>query len=396
MGHSHEKSLAVGVRLPINRIVLQRFHYFRQADPRLPVRDVCKQILDELKIIWSRAYIPIKSDFMCLRQIVELFGKWEKTKKIAKSHLPSCLRHKKDFQNHMDQLCDLSHRNSYQILKSTRAQHWNEDWEFLQNQRRVPQIGHMTGVDTILAQKEKRKGVKRKHHYDENNNDEIDREMETHEELDESDICEDALSDEDDFQVAAGRKAARPKQTTLVVPTKTLLSATGEVADRTRLSIRAHLAMQAKLIKVGGQNVSEFSMSCSTAWRQRQRMREELAGQITKEWSPPSFAVIHWDSKLVKDLTGELNERVAILVSGIPLSTPKILGIPTIANATGVSQKNAVVSLLKEWEIEKNVVGVVFDTTANNTGLRNGCATLIEENGKKAILWLTCRHHVYE
>lgn len=39
---------------------------------------------------------------------------------------------------------------------------------------------------------------------------------------------------------------------------------------------------------------------------------------------------------------------------------------------------------------------MVFDTTASNTGIRNGCAVLIECELKHSLLWLACRHHIYE
>ncbi len=78
------------------------------------------------------------------------------------------------------------------------------------------------------------------------------------------------------------------------------------------------------------------------------------------------------------------------------MKTPKLLGIPPPHNATGATQKSAVVDLLKEWDVLYNVIGLVFYTTASNTGIRNGCAKLIEDELKHPILWLDCRHHVYE
>ena len=41
------------------------------------------------------------------------------------------------------------------------------------------------------------------------------------------------------------------------------------------------------------------------------------------------------------------------------------------------------------------VRGLVFDTTAANTGLNAGACTLIEALDRK-LIWLACRHHVYE
>lgn len=86
-----------------------------------------------------------------------------------------------------------------------------------------------------------------------------------------------------------------------------------------------------------------------------------------------------------------------MLVSGgNQIATPKLLGIPTAPDATGKSQKDEVVKLLRDWKLEPNLIGVVFDTTASNTGVRSGCAVLLEKEFNKPLLWLACRHHIHE
>ena len=100
---------------------------------------------------------------------------------------------------------------------------------------------------------------------------------------------------------------------------------------------------------------------------------------------------------MVGDVTGETNERETIFVSGSPLETDKLIGVPCVANATGESQQKAVKKLLEEWKIYSRVIGMVFDTTASNTGKWKGAAALLEKDQHKAaLLWLSCRHHVYE
>lgn len=65
-------------------------------------------------------------------------------------------------------------------------------------------------------------------------------------------------------------------------------------------------------------------------------------------------------------------------------------------NSTGSSQHDAVVNLLKEWKAIDNVIGLVFDTTASNTGRIKGSATAIQKTMGRSLLWLACRHHIYE
>lgn len=67
-----------------------------------------------------------------------------------------------------------------------------------------------------------------------------------------------------------------------------------------------------------------------------------------------------------------------------------------MGDATGVSQKNAVIKMVEDWKVKENVIALVFDTTTSNTVLRNGCSVLIEKDLNRPLLWLACRHHVYE
>ena len=99
----------------------------------------------------------------------------------------------------------------------------------------------------------------------------------------------------------------------------------------------------------------------------------------------------------MKSFTGRGEERLAVLVSGGSfLPTPKLLGIPAMNGSTGLSQHNAVMNLLQEWKITDDVIALVFDTMASNTGRVHGCSALFEESLQRSILWLACRHHIYE
>jgi len=46
--------------------------------------------------------------------------------------------------------------------------------------------------------------------------------------------------------------------------------------------------------------------------------------------------------------------------------------------------------------LTEDVVGMSFDTTAANTGHRNGTCVLLEHKIGKDLLWLACRHHILE
>ena len=55
------------------------------------------------------------------------------------------------------------------------------------------------------------------------------------------------------------------------------------------------------------------------------------------------------------------------------------------------------ITWLKHWTglLEKDEA-VVFDTTASNAGVRQGCVFLFEKIVQRAVLWLACQHHTSE
>lgn len=58
--------------------------------------------------------------------------------------------------------------------------------------------------------------------------------------------------------------------------------------------------------------------------------------------------------------------------------------------------KNAVYNVLTEWDLGNKIVGMCFDTTSVNTGLKNGACVLLEHKVEEELLWLACRHHILE
>ena len=52
--------------------------------------------------------------------------------------------------------------------------------------------------------------------------------------------------------------------------------------------------------------------------------------------------------------------------------------------------------LLIDWAIWQQLVGMVFDTTASNTGPMLGACRFLELWRGKPILWIPCRHHITE
>lgn len=105
--------------------------------------------------------------------------------------------------------------------------------------------------------------------------------------------------------------------------------------------------------------------------------------------------VVHWDGKIVPDLTGrEKVDRIAVLVSYD--GTAKFLGAPKIKSGTGQSIAEAVYGVLIDWNIAEKVVACSFDTTSTNTGLESGACHYLNKLLGRELIQFACRHHTHE
>ncbi len=190
----------------------------------------------------------------------------------------------------------------------------------------------------------------------------------------------------------------------LSLPRKDLLSKSAEVATRCGISHRQQVALTAKLVKIGGGNLADTSLSVATSFRQRKTATKSSADNIKREFVEhmPKYLVLHWDSKVIKYAHHhKSDDRLAIIVSkpgsGDPPQRDQFLAAPCIRNSTGQVMADALDATLQQWEIPRErIIGTCWDTTASNTGRRLGAATLFDCQTDQACLWLACRHHVGE
>lgn len=150
----------------------------------------------------------------------------------------------------------------------------------------------------------------------------------------------------------------------------------------------------------------------------------QSADKIKRDFNPSNHLVVHWDGKLLPDLTdggdGKLNktllsfllycicvgdtlmlccagkkvDHLPVLVSGG--GETQLLGVPKLPAGTGLAQANAVYDCVVDWGLVKRIVGACFDTPNTNTGLTAGTCLFLEQKLQTELLHFACRHHVYE
>lgn len=168
-----------------------------------------------------------------------------------------------------------------------------------------------------------------------------------------------------------------------------------EVLDRCNTTDNSAVYISAAITKSLGVDINNVTLSRSSIRRNRIKCREEIAHQIKTDFKNDDKLTVHWDGKLLQDIcSSKKSERLAVIVCGDGIE--QLLGVPKLRNGTGKSIAEAVMSCLREWNIIESICAMSFDTTAANTGIRNGACVLLEEAMNKKVLGIACRHHIFE
>lgn len=184
---------------------------------------------------------------------------------------------------------------------------------------------------------------------------------------------------------------SKPKRAWMNIMSAGLSSA----LDRTRVTSRNATFVVTEVASSLGHDVSSFNINRSSIHRARLRHRETIATNLRSEFSPSVSLSVHWDGKLMEDLTTKEHvDRLPVLVSGTGVE--QLLGVPKLLSGTGVAQADVVMSCLQEWGVVDQITALCFDTTAANTGQLSGTCTIVQQRLKRPVLFMACRHHVME
>ena len=149
-----------------------------------------------------------------------------------------------------------------------------------------------------------------------------------------------------------------------------------------------------KAAKALGHDPKDININRTSIHSHRVKHRALFAEAIKTTFAPNLSLTVHWDGKLLMDLTGnEYVDRLPIVVTGVGVQ--QLLGVPKIGSGTGLNQATAVMAALKEWGISERVAAISFDTTASNTGHLKGACVILQQQLDRELLHLACRHHIF-
>jgi len=89
------------------------------------------------------------------------------------------------------------------------------------------------------------------------------------------------------------------------------------------------------------------------------------------------FVVIHWDSKMLPEITGKSNINLLPIGAKSP-GIKQLFGVPGLTLGMGSKVSTAVYKILFEWSLEDKIQAIVVDTSASNTVRLNGECILLE------------------
>lgn len=143
--------------------------------------------------------------------------------------------------------------------------------------------------------------------------------------------------------------------------------------DRTNISDRkaAHIFSAMASTGLLKPDVEELVISPSAIRRARIKHRKLFSLEIKESFDPAVPLILHWDGKIMDDLTGPERgkvDRLPILISG--QDVVKLLSVPKLQDGTAASMAQAITETIDDWGLQDAIKGLCFDTTYSNTGTK--------------------------
>ena len=403
----HPSASISGSKLPTNRQALQYFLYLKRDSPTQDNHVIAYDTIDAIIPFWQMARIKTMTRQNAMLHFMKIH---ESHRKLARNKdRPTDPQDKrKAFILVLDQLLDIGAPDAIEEINKNRLlsrEKKEEDIRFYQDQQNK-RLAHMSGHDKVFEMKSQQLQQRRERE-EERLQRELAKESTTVQESIEPDEENDDESPIDDCDEDYMQEEPGPSQkdTMVTLEFPRALMKSEEIcsaADRLSLSDNQTTAIVAAVLKAGGADLNNFKLSTSTTRRNRINSRYCLSQSHMSNFrhSAPKYCALHWDGKLLRDVLGMKEgavESLAVLVSGSPeYEEGKLLGVPCIERSTGTSQSAASYDLLTTWGLTENVVALVFDTTASNSGVHKGAAKLLEEKLNTKVFYFACRHHILE
>ena len=352
---------------------------------------MAEEILEELQEIYQK----VPCEMIIKRNGLDKICKLHKSYKTAVKNKESSKRladqiRLKDFKLKLHQICDLIGAKA--IVNIQKSGYLTEkekidDINFLLDQRshrkmRFGPVDKKYITESLLDEAED-------HDNDLENVEESDQEIDSDSMDEDDEDDEDDEEDDEDFKLPVSHQKKstseedvtelkvqlkmmkeKAKKAKNLVKDSKLLS----TLDRTKTSDRSAMRIVSSAANALGADLGDMNISRETIRRARIDNRAQVYQQQIEAFASicPKRAVVHFDGKMLSDLSGDFGDRLAVMISGNTdyCRQGKLLSAELVPDQTGIGQANEVIRSLQEWKCQDNVVGMCFDTCSTNTGKR--------------------------
>ncbi|KAK3925525.1 Replicase polyprotein 1ab [Frankliniella fusca] len=403
---NEEKALAPKGKLPTTQDVLRTFYANLHASKgTVSAATAAGETAVQVIHLWERASIPTREKRSVVQLILNLHkrhsgllkdkhlsGRVKKPgSKLGETHE----KRRDEFVNSIQGLFDIGHKDAFKIMTI------QEDIDFYKSMQ-TDRRGVMLGIDAkyranykkVVAKEQKKLTAKMKSEVEKNAI--LDkRQLSELSEL--STEGEGSNADTTDDEFTPNETKAKPITVNVLKNTlvTSALARTSTSSYAGTMILKA--AVQATVADLGVED-REVRIVCSRSQLKRRsdENHKELSELIKQEFEPNCMLLVHFDGKLFPSTADadEKADRLPVVVSG--KGVEKLLGIPELPHGSGECIAQAVVSLLIDWDLKENLMGLVFDTTSTNSGRWGGACVLIQQKLGKELLEFACRHHVLE
>ena len=356
---------------------------------------------------WVKTGIPLMSDRTIKTHIRTVLKDWQSINKMrARLSLPNLSSQQQklveNFQHKMSETFLITDSNAEELIRNDRLRNdeqKNEDIEFLKSMKE-DRIASVAKIDNQYQQKVdnkvRRQEVEQRKLVEEQRRQESSRNKDTLR----TEVVDDSGSDED-FLEKENKRNKKDDSVTIEVP-KNIVEILAPTANRYDVSSTALSSLLLQTVAVGGGSIDTLPLSRRQVERTSKKSLHSYADNVKeafKEIAKDKFFVCHFDGKQLEEFSGGIKatkERLSVLVSSPDLDHAQVLGAVALDGQTGNEIFVGVIQLLEDFGLTDRIIGMSFDTTASNTGVRQGACARLENDLTRALLWLACRRHVME
>ena len=380
-------------KLPKTVSVLGRFLDLRKNRSKAQAAKVATQ---ELIQVWLHHFGPVlvlgvgrgpkqkasegilisDSSYIC-KCIGKLAKRWSKLEVDSRSPGRSASKAFQDRELQMkidlDMPFNISRNNPEHIIKSAGILDWREEAEYLQGQLRKIQVGCISSFD---KRQQKRDELHLKEEQTKANTEEKKRAR-----LEELQSISDIYTEQDTQDQHEMDMNMNDEDFSASDIKKKKIDIMGKISvtcDARNISLRDRIFVASSVCNAVGIPIKDTNISLGTSWYQGSKVRLDKADEIKNKFVCPDKVVAHWDGKTLT-LRGRIeSKRVAIYISGVDGEhTRKLLGIPECVSGQGKDEFEVTKKFLVQWKVKEQLVGMVFDTTASNSGQHSGACRCI-------------------